>query len=51
MYQQKPDIEVEHDFELIVMKKMRVSGRPASPGIDDEMMVLMQIEEITDVVK
>ncbi|MDH5392487.1 MAG: PAS domain-containing protein [Gammaproteobacteria bacterium] len=41
------DYLVEHEFESIGKKQMRISGRPVSPGMDDEPMVLMQIVEIT----
>ena len=42
------DYLVEHEFKTIGNKCMRISGRPVAPGIDDEMMVLMQIEEVSD---
>lgn len=42
------DYLVEHEFESIGKKQMRISGRPVSPGMNDELMVLMQIVEITD---
>jgi len=40
---------VEHDFENIGARRMKVSGRFLSEGIKHEPMVLMQIEDVTKV--
>ena len=38
--------EIEHDFENIGHKKLSISGRPIVYGLDNEIMVLMQIENV-----
>jgi len=40
------DYLIEHDFENIGHKKLRISGRPVVYGLDKELMILMQIENI-----
>lgn len=39
------DYLVEHEFEHIGHRRMRISGRPIAPGLDEEAMILMQIED------
>lgn len=39
---------VEHKFEAIGLRKMKVSGRYLAEGLDFEPMVLMQIEDVTN---
>jgi len=38
--------QVEHEFENIGLKCLTISGRPIEPGLDEETMILMQIEEV-----
>ncbi|MDT8451884.1 MAG: PAS domain-containing protein, partial [Gammaproteobacteria bacterium] len=40
---------VEHDFERIGRKTMSISGRPIPASENAEVMVLMQIEDVTEV--
>jgi len=42
------DYEIDHDFESIGHKKMLISGRPVVYGLDNEVMILMQIENLSD---
>lgn len=40
------DYFVEHELESVDYKKVRISGRPIEPGLDEEVMILVQIENL-----
>jgi len=42
------DFSVEHEFESIGNKNLMISGRQISPGLNEEAMILMQIEEVSE---